>query len=664
MVCEVASLVDETPVRERQRLLLFLASAGDPARLAVGPALAAAAERSGWAFECYYDAQRRGRHFGGGDPATAPAGWPNGSLVAGGRHAEELRWLASHYEISALGDAQSVLWPVLDELGAEALARSTAPRELYEAVFARLGEPVPRRAIVLDASQQGRHGVIVPPYLFPAFFAGEPAIGIEASAGPQALDADRFEGLFVDPAVQWLDANEGEVDERDYADLTAELAERHSGWARGVLLGDPDLVAAQLGRAARLRLVPLYGRPQVDVVARARRTVSEAREPVYGRQYDDRDFFELARCGRGLQVVDPGPPFESGRGLAPPPPAGDTPSEADDEQLERWAREGRVLSTLLFWCGMIRELDCLPRLIDLVAETGLAAGLVTTAEALELAGSSPLFLLSVPRDRGGVSGLLEPLLGSTGRGVAAETSLSREPFAAELREALEAAAAGLPPGLRPDGWWPLLDAPLQPVRPARVAWRSGRPKLLFAPRGAAARPGDGSSSGRTDLRSLAGALARRTPLEELFEPRRPFEDRRPGELDRGVAEAVREAGFSYMWTKADFGRPAVAYRSEEFVALTLTAGNWDGWSPFYTVGGVRDLGRAERRLLGERRPGWLVGTIDSPLWALSGELLERGAELYRMAELTARGGASGRLVNVTPRVISRYARLVDDLGRT
>ena len=649
-------------MRNRPRLLLFLASASDPARFAVGPALAAAAERSGWRFECYYDALRRGRHFGGGDPAEAPAGWPNGSLFAGGRHADEVRWLASNHEISALGDPQSVLWPVLDELGVEGLVRSTFTRELYAAAFSRLGEPLPRRALVVDASPQGRHGVVIAPYLFPALFGAEPAVALEASLDRDALDADRFEGLFVEPLLAWLDSSDGDVADRDYADLTAELAERHSGWARGVFLGDPDLVAAQLGRAARLRLVPLYGQPQVDVIARASRTVSRAREPVYGRQYDDRDFFELARHGRGLQVVDPGPPFESGRDLSPLPPSGALPGEPDDERLEQWAREGRVLTTLLFWCGMIRELDCLPRLIDLIAETGLAAGLVTTAEALELAGSSPLFLLGVPPERGGVLGLLEPMLGSTGRAVAAEVSLPQEAFAEGLREALASATERLTETLRPEGWWPLLDAPLQPISPRRVARRSGRPKLLFTPRGAVPEPVGEPGPAGTDARALAGRLARRISLDRLFEPRRPFEDQRPGELDRGLAEAVRSAGFSYMWTKAAFGRPAVVYRREDFVALTLTAGNWDGWSPFYTVGAVRDLRSPERRLLRSRKPGWLVGTIDSPLWALSGEVLERGAELYRIADLTARGGASGQLVNVSPRVIARYARLLESRG--
>src|SRR5207244_6270635 len=206
----------------------------------------------------------------------------------------------SRFEISALGDPAAALWPVLDELGAEELARSTEARELYAAAFARFGEPLPRRVIVLDATPQGPDGVIIAPYLFPALLTGEPSLGLEARAGRHALDADRFEGLFVRSGVHWLDANEGEVGDRDYAELTAELATRHSDWARGFLLGDPDLVAAQLARAASLRLAPLYGRPQTDVLERTRALLSGAREPIYGRQYDDRDFVELARSGRGL----------------------------------------------------------------------------------------------------------------------------------------------------------------------------------------------------------------------------------------------------------------------------------------------------------------------------------------------------------------------------
>ena len=96
--------MDDEALSERPQLLLYLASGADVGRFSVGPALAAAAERAGLMFECYYDELRKGRHFGGGDPDAAQPGWPGGSLVAGGRHADQLLWLATHWQILALGD--------------------------------------------------------------------------------------------------------------------------------------------------------------------------------------------------------------------------------------------------------------------------------------------------------------------------------------------------------------------------------------------------------------------------------------------------------------------------------------------------------------------------------------------------------------------------------
>ena len=48
----------------------------------------------------------------------------------------------------------------------------------------------------------------------------------------------------------------------------------------------------------------------------------------------------------------------------------------------------------------------------------------------------------------------------------------------------------------------------------------------------------------------------------------------------------------------------------------------------------------------------------SSLWALSGSRWERGEDLRDMCRLVAAGGASGSLVNVPPRVLARYARLL------
>ncbi len=661
-----------TKAAVRPRLLFFVAHAQDPQAPALGPPLAAAAERAGWRFDCYYDCPRSGLHFGGGDPDEAPSGGRAGSLVAGAHHAEQLLWLATVYDLVALGDPASPLWPVLEAVGAEALVQSTNPAELYAAAFERLGASIPPDVFVIDAGRQGPHGIVTGPYLAPAFLAGPTSLGLDVSSGDalrrgmEELGARSFRGLFVDPARAerfpgGLDARDGTLRDTDYGAFTAGLAERHADWGRGVLLGGPDLVAAQLPKAARLHLLPLYGQPQIECLGRADALVRRAREPVYGVQYDDRDFFELARRGHGLQVIDPAPPFDAATALpaaSSSPPCSLWDTEPSDDVLREWADERRVLVTLLFWAGMIRELDCIERVLDLVASTGLRAGLLITAETVEHAGAYPLTLLSVPPERGGVFGMVEPLLASTGRAVAAEALMPAGTLEATLREAATATASRLPAALAPRGWWPLLDTPLV-ARRMPVAWRDHRPVLLTVGRNPSVPGRRAGESGEATTETLR-SLAHRTNLRRLFGYRRPYDDAKPGPLDDRVAEAVRAAGFSYMWTKSEFGNPRVPHRRGDFVALSFTAGKWEGWSPFYTLSAARDFERAERRLLRSKRPGWLVSTIDTPLWAMSGEVWAHGCRLHGVASLAVRGGASGRLVNTTPHVVARYARLLDE----
>jgi hypothetical protein len=97
----------------RTPLLLYLAHGRDPHRCAVGPALAAAAERAGWAFDVYYDGRRSGRHFGGWDPGGGSEAAATGSLVAGGRHLDHVLWLTTSYHVAAIGDPGSPIWPVV-----------------------------------------------------------------------------------------------------------------------------------------------------------------------------------------------------------------------------------------------------------------------------------------------------------------------------------------------------------------------------------------------------------------------------------------------------------------------------------------------------------------------------------------------------------------------
>jgi hypothetical protein len=651
-------------------LLLYLAHGEDRHRCAVGPALAAAAERAGWAFEVYYDCRRSGRHFGGGGASEALA---TGSLIAGGRHLELALWLTTKYRVAAVGDPGSPIWPVI-EAGGEVIERTADPAEIFSVALSKLHAPVPAEVMVFDAGPQTALRIVTAPFLYPRVLLAN-CLGVDVSCDPglrgrlECLGARRFIGLFVDPDRAsafpgGLDRAEGDLAGDTYATLTSRLARQHAEWGRGTLLGDPNLIAAQLPLATRRRLIPLYGCPQTDVIERAEDVIRIGNDPVYGRQFDDHDFFALGRLGRGLQIVDPDPPFASAASVpvsisCPPKLASDF--EPDDETLRAWMKEGRVFTTLVLWAGMIRELHCIPRIIDLVAATGLRCGLVITTDTITQLSEFDLSLLAVPEERGGVLGRVELLLGSTGRGVCAEAYMPDGELSQMLASARTELAESLPGDLMPRGWWPLMDAKLIHAPAPRISWEGSRPLIRIPPR---QLPEEQTSAEKTpsrrqsDSRRLIGNALRRYHLDRFFRAPRPYDQARPGPFQPAIAKAVHLAGFEYMWTKAAFERSEPAFVMNDFVALPFTAGNWDGWSPFYTVQSTAQVRAAERRLMRGGRPAWLASNVDSILWMLPGEVLENGRALFDIAQLVANGGHSGRLANVTPNVIARYARML------
>jgi hypothetical protein len=651
-------------------LLLYLAHGQDRHRCAVGPALASLAERAGWAFDVYYDSRRSGRHFGGSVYNFDVSG--NGSLVAGGRHLDLALWLTTKYNVVAVGDPGSPIWPVIEAAG-EVLERTADPAEIFSAAFSRLGVPAPAEVFVLDAGPQTALHLVTAPFLYPRVLLGN-GLGVDVTCDSglrvrlERLGVRRFIGLYINPdrASAFpgeFDAVEGDLAGETYATFSSRLARQHAAWGRGTLLGDPDLVAGQLPLAVKHRLIPLYGCPQTDVIKQAEDVIRAGGDPVFGRQYDDHDFFELGRLGRGLQIVDPDPPFASAASvstvLSCPQKAGSDFEPADDT-LRAWAEEGRVLTTLVFWAGMIRELHCIPRIIDLVAATGLRCGIVVGTDTIAQANEFALSLLAVPEERGGVLGRVELLLGSTGRGACAEAYVPDGELFQLLATARSKLADSLPVALMPRGWWPIMDAKLVDTPMPRVSWEGWQPVIRIPPRPLKEEPSAGKPTLNrpSDARSALASALRRHHFDRYFRVPRPYDQARPGPVDPAIAKAVQSAGFEYMWTKSSFGSAAAALVENDFVALPFTAGTWGGWTPFYTVESTAHVRAAERRLLRTGRAGWLASNVDSCLWLFSGEVLEKGAGLFRVAQLVANGGHSGRLINVTPNVVARYSRIL------
>ena len=588
-----------------------------------------------------------------------------GGTFSGAHHLEQLLWLLQHFDCEAASLGPALLSDTLDDAGVSFRSRSPDVSTFYHEVFGSGTIAPPEHLLVVGSGRTP--GVRLGPFAFPEIVNRRLlAIG---EGDPEALAAL---GPGRNVETLWLTgppppgSTELRPDQTGVAaEETAWMAERWSEAAHGFLLGDPELVGRWIPTASREGWMPIHGTPQTDVIARLAGPLAKT-DVVFGRQHHDDDFLALSRLGVGLQVIDPGrPPFPVLREVPSRWPVPPPPDEPDDAQLERWAARGRVLSTLLFWTGMARELENLHALADVLSLTGIAGGLILTTESFAHMPRPPLTLTQHPLAAGGLAPGVELLLACSGGGVLLESEAPADRFAAALSRSVDELAVRLGGRDRvPRGWWPLMDAPLIPQPPRRLVTRPEAPylRVRYQPRAPGAA-GDGEPGAGGRVRRSPRALVRESPLGALFEPARPFSDFRPGAPGRAVLKAVRDAGFEYAFTASAFSGPARAVVDVPgLVALTYTAGRWDGWSPFITVNGLSDLRRAERRLLRGKRPGWLAGTLDTCLWAFTGEIWDRGRELYAICRWMAEGGSSGRLINVTPRTAARYARLLADRG--
>jgi len=658
---------------KRRRLLLFLAPADHRHRDAACATLAWLAAEEGSAFECYYEGPASGVHYGGGHPGQTPKPDLRGGTFTGGRHLEQFYLLLNLFDCEAACLGPSIFDGPLGEAGVRVRARSSAIASFYNEVFESSSAKRPDSLLVVGDGGLPQ-GVPLGAYAYPEV-VNRRLIAI--SAGDEAaLEAMRpshqVEHLWDPAANTQRDAIIASPSEASVGAQTLWMAERWKASSKGLVLADPELAGRWTPTAVREGWTAVFGLPQARLIRSVNQQL-QAQNVVFGRQQDDHDFLELSRAGVAFQLIDPGrPPFpvtrladcESIQMLPSMPKAEDLASDSD---LERWADERRVLSTVLFWTGMVRELENLYALADVFSLSGLAAGLILSSASFEYMPRPPLTLAYLPIELGGLAPRIEIMLGSGGLGAFLESETPPDRFAESLTSSVQHLTRLLGSRDRaPRGWWGTMDASLIALPRAPRFTRQPDPPYLriryghtgLGPVGSV--PQAPSSRGRS--RGLRG-LVRGTPARSLFERLRPFDGHAPGPPRRSVLETVRDAGFEYAFTKSGFGgRPAVVSGIDGLTTINYTAGRWDGWTPFVTINTLADLQHAERRLLRSGRPGWLTGTLDTCLWAFTGPIWERAPRLKEICDWMAAGGTSGRLVNVTPATVARYAKVLSDRG--
>jgi len=645
------------------------------------PTLAGIAARAGAGFDAYREGIRAGTHHGGGDPRKQPRACLLGGTLVGGRHLEAARALAARFDVLCASLAPTVMEPHLIAAGARSVGPQSGCGALYRAVAAAFGVAAPEgAAIVHPVSDAALAGIefYAAPLVFESgaagFLAGDP----DAAAWP-GNDRPAAELLAKEDQTSSAGAAVSVplVAGEDYAAVTVRLAKARRRPATALLLADPPLAAHTIPLALRSGWAPVFGVPQWPAV-QALLPLAPPGSVAWGRVFEDEDFFRLSRLGVSLQVLDPDRPAFA---TAPAPAAwcdvrDETTAEPSDAELERMARDGRVLVSLAFWAGAVREIETLYGVFDLAAVTGLRCGVALTTGSLRWGGEL-VSLLSAPAEAGGVHPLVEPLLGCTGDGIAVEAIMPPDALAAHLKAAMAEWRRLAPPAFVPKGWWVTMDAALvqRPVgrRPSRIAWREpgadpSEPivRLRYMKGRGRAEGGGAAAQFDSSSRGQAGgwkSLLRTAGADRFASAFRPFELQMPGAVPEGIWEAAAGAGLEWVLSKSRFEEEPTCLRGPgTMTGINYTSGRWDGWTPFETVNGVHDLEVAERALLDRKRPAWLLGSIDTCLWTMTGEMWRRAGGLHRIAEFCAGGGRTGRLVPARPGTLVRYARVCAGLG--
>lgn len=678
----------------KRKLLLFLSKLNCSANIPIAATLAWLSKSKNCLFDNYYDSYHEGVHFPGGDSRNLEPGQLTGGTVSGDRHFEELYFILLNFDVSVISFGETIFLSCLRNLHVPIVALSDDIGFIYKEVFRYLNLPMPPNIVMTGSNFRGALAGLEA-YFYPEIFHRQ-AIGVPDSISQEQLaglyqKGGKIFSLYADEMLIGRLVNSGydiEVvdllkENDDYFGVTKRIAMRWKQSTKGWILGDPTLVAYWLPRACEENLVAIYSVPQQRIVTQLGDLISSKGKVIYGRQYSDKDFFELSKLDQCLQVIDPGrPPFQSVKHVdyawyRNQNEEGFYDSEYSDEELRQFAHEGRILVSLMFWSGMIREVENFYNLMDLFAITRLKCGLVVTSHTYEYMMHSPFELIMTPIEQGGVYPLVEPVLGSCGIGVGIESCIRNERLQETLRDGLSRIFEKVrTQSYVPRGWWATMDTDLEKLRwserpkPIRILSHSPYFQIRFHRNEKTFSETPNSSNGGASVSIKQRSIERikrlleEAGLQKYFSAYRPYEFFGAGPIRKDIINSAKSVGLKYMFTKAGFNSsPKVQYLDGDFVALNYTAGQWDGWTPFETINNISDLRKCERLLLKRNRPGWIVSTIDSCLWTFTGEFWKRGNKLYEIAQFCARGGDSGRLINVKPFTISRYARIIAEKDR-
>lgn len=650
-------------------------------------------ETKGTYFDNYFNSYHSGIHCPGGDYRDLDIGYLTGGTFSGDRHFEELNFLTHHFDMKTAVLGETIFESTINNCGIPKITHSNKIDVFYNDLISYFDLNMPSKIIMVgNGKKYNLPGIET--YIYPEII-NQKAIAVPETISEQELknlcnDSTEILCYFIsEKTIKNLTEKDYRLKiednlsaEDDYLNVTYKYAKKWEKKADGWIVGDPILISHWIPTACHENLLALYSTPQEKIIKKMGDVIATKGSFIYGRQYHDKDFFELSKKQLPLQVIDPcRPPFQSVKHISyqwntDTNQNGFFEPEYTDGELLQFAKEGKILISPVFWSGMIRELSNLYNLMDLIAITKLKCGIVLTAQSFEYMMHPPLEMMTLPLERGGVFPCVEPLLGSCGIGVGIESFIEPEKIENSIKEAFKRIFNKVKnDSYMPKGWWTTMDADMRALSfkkgPKPIKFMKYPPYVCIRFYDKARDEiavSDNSNPGfiKKQIEQITNKIKQRikqTHLIKFFESYRPYEFFEASELKHSIVNAAKNSGMQYMFTKSGFkDKPKAMYMDDSFIAMNYTCGQWDGWTPFETVNDVSDLIESEKKLLKTKRPGWIVSTIDTCLWAFSGEVWKRGSSLFDIADFCSNGGKSGRLINVKPYTISRYSRIIEESG--
>jgi hypothetical protein len=544
---------------------------------------------------------------------------PHGSTVIGGHHTERIARALATFNTIVVRIGEVRIFDSLIRSGAEEVIDCRDDLiGLYERMRKVLGTGRVKSVVAFDEGA------------YPAIAALYPeCVYRRAWAVPLALNTDELRRL-REMGVQtvWTVARRGadfsnwiavgfkvetafEFNSADPARISLEIARRWGDRASAFDLHKPDVAKYLLPFSIRENRLPLLFRNGGEA-AKMRDHLLQLSEGkgqrvVYGQWFGDPPLIPFARRPMAYEVIEPCRPvltlFSRCPVRLPRPEKSCFDLEPSDDQLRAWASEGRILATWVLHSGEVPHDDALLGFFDWSAMTKVRIGSGVHWQRYYV-NPDLVELMHVPVEEGGVLGLVEPVLHSSGWGIMWESMGDADKIAAMMREARE--------------------------RIAKVAGERFAPRgvYLFADHAA---PGDHETMGDAQI---------------------------------SLWRAIKRAGFEYVITSVRLGASRIVFREGDFVVLTQT-GKPYGASPLVR-GDPTTFAAVERELVEADRAGWLVGAIDSIIHGCPVYMCRpfNGApRINEFFDYIRKGGVTGKVIPATPHTVARYARLLDDLEK-